>query len=285
VLEVVTTRERLAAVLAGRRRRGRRVGLVPTMGALHAGHVSLVEAASAGSDSVVLSMFVNPLQFDRDEDYERYPRDPDGDLKTAEAAGVEIIFMPSVVEMYPAGSPQVTVDPGPLGDVLEGASRPGHFAGVATVVAKLFALVMPAAAYFGEKDYQQLEIVRRLAADLSFPVEVVGCPTVREPDGLALSSRNRRLGPEERAAATVLYRALIRGREVLGSAGHSAPAVEQAMVEVVAGEPFATLDYAVARAAGALDRTGSLDAAREIRLLIAARLGPVRLIDNLGVAS
>jgi len=285
VLEVVTTREGLGAVLADRRRRGRRVGLVPTMGALHAGHVSLVEAASAGNDSVALSMFVNPLQFDRDEDYERYPRDPDGDLKTAEAAGVEVVFMPSVAEMYPAGSPQVTVDPGPLGDVLEGASRPGHFSGVATVVAKLFALVAPAAAYFGEKDYQQLEIVRRLAADLSFPVGVVGCPTVREPDGLALSSRNRRLGPEERAAATVLHRALVRGAEVLNTTGRCAPAIEQAMVEVVAGEPLAHLDYAVARAAGALDRAGSLDATGEIRLLISARVGPVRLIDNLGIPS
>lgn len=230
---------------------GRTVGLVPTMGSLHEGHASLIRRAAAECDVTAVTVFVNPLQFGPSEDFATYPRDLEADVEVAAAAGAALLFAPSVEEMYPDGVPAVTVHVAGE-DVLEGASRPGHFDGVATVVAKLFNLAGPCRAYFGEKDWQQLRVVRRLVADLSFPVEVVGCPTVREADGLALSSRNVRLSPEERRAATVLYRALM-----------SHPA--RSMADVVAEEPLATLDYAEAL---------------PDRLVIAARIGGVRLIDN-----
>jgi pantoate--beta-alanine ligase len=234
---------------------GRTVGLVPTMGALHAGHASLIRRSASECDLTAVTVFVNPLQFGPGEDLATYPRTLDADVEAAAAAGAGMLFAPSVEEMYPDGAPAVTVHVAGE-DVLEGAARPGHFDGVATVVAKLFNLAGPCRAYFGEKDWQQLRVVRRMVADLSFPVEVVACPTVREPDGLALSSRNAGLSPEERRAAGVLYRALTSypGRR---------------MADVVATEPLATLDYAVA--------DGD-------RLLIAARIGGVRLIDNLELA-
>ncbi|MDQ4098427.1 MAG: pantoate--beta-alanine ligase, partial [Actinomycetota bacterium] len=199
--------------LDGARARGARVGLVPTMGALHAGHLSLIRRSVAECDVTLVTVFVNPLQFGPSEDFSRYPRDLDRDVAAAAALGTDLVFAPPIEEMYPDLPPaacpnamavRVTVG-GALADRLEGATRPGHFAAVATVVAKLFAIAGTCRAYFGEKDYQQLLVVRRLAADLSFPVEVVGCPTVREPDGLALSSRNAYLTPEERRAAPILY--------------------------------------------------------------------------------
>ncbi|HEX8770951.1 MAG TPA: pantoate--beta-alanine ligase, partial [Acidimicrobiales bacterium] len=183
---------------------GRSVGFVPTMGALHDGHLSLIRRAAAECDVTAVSIFVNPLQFTSPDDLANYPRDVDGDVRAARGAGAEIVFAPTVDDIYAGGRPATVVHVGGLSDVLEGASRPGHFDGVATVVGKLFNLAGPCRAYFGEKDWQQLGVVRRLAADLSFPVEVVGCPTVREADGLACSSRNVRLSPEERAAALVL---------------------------------------------------------------------------------
>ena len=179
---------------------GGRLGLVPTMGALHDGHLSLFRAAVGSCDVVAASIFVNPLQFASDDDRAQYPSDLEHDLSLAEAAGVEIVFAPSVTEMYPDGPPATVIDPGPLAARLEGASRPGHFAGVATVVTKLLSLAGPCRAFFGEKDFQQLAIVRQVAEDLDLPADIVGCPTVREPDGLACSSRNRRLGPEDRRA-------------------------------------------------------------------------------------
>ncbi len=233
---------------------GATVGLVPTMGALHEGHASLIRRSAAQCDLTAVTVFVNPLQFGPQEDLATYPRDLDADVAVAEAAGAGLLFAPPVEEMYPGGPPAVTVHVAGE-DGLEGAARPGHFDGMATVVAKLFNLAGPCRAYFGEKDWQQLRVVRRLVADLSFPVEVVACPTVREADGLALSSRNVRLSAEERDAATVLYRAL-----------RAYP--DRPMADVVAEEPLATLDYA------------------EVlpdRLVIAARIGDVRLIDNRSV--
>ena len=244
------------------------VGLVPTMGALHAGHRSLIERSAAECDVTLVTVFVNPLQFGPSEDLAAYPRDLAGDVAGAVAAGADLVFAPPREEMFPV-RPLTTVAVSSLTERLEGATRPGHFAGVATVVTKLFAIAGPCRAYFGEKDYQQLLVVRRLAADLSLPVEVVGCPTVREPDGLALSSRNAYLSADERRAATVLYRAL-----VAGGAGGS-------MAEVVADEPLARLDYAAIcdpETLAPLDQV-----VPGARLLIAAWLGRTRLIDNLGV--
>ena len=250
---------------------GRTVGLVPTMGALHGGHRSLVKRSAAECDVTLVTIFVNPLQFGPSEDLATYPRDLDRDVAVATEAGAGIVLAPSVEEMFPAGPPLTTVSVSGLTDGLEGAARPGHFAGVATIVAKLFAIAGACRAYFGEKDYQQLLVVRRLAADLSFPVDVVGCPTVREPDGLALSSRNAYLSADERRAATVLRRAL-----VAGAAGG-----RPSMVEVVAAEPLARLDYAEVcdpETLAPLERV-----VPGARLLIAAWIGRTRLIDNQGV--
>lgn len=263
------------------------VGFVPTMGALHAGHLSLVAAARAQCATVVVSVFVNPLQFGPGEDLASYPRDLDGDCAQARDAGADIVFAPSPAQMYPDAA---TAGTGPwsseraarLGDVLEGASRPGHLAGVARAVTRLFDLVGPCRAYFGEKDYQQLLVVRQLVADLAIPAEIVACPTVRAPDGLALSSRNGRLAPHERVAASVLYRALVVGRAAI-EAGETAPgSVEGAMVATVRAEALASLDYvAVVVAADLAPATAPLRG--ELRLLVAARVGAVRLVDNLGV--
>ncbi|HTE20243.1 MAG TPA: pantoate--beta-alanine ligase, partial [Armatimonadota bacterium] len=210
-MEVVTTVAALRERVRSARRRGETVGLVPTMGALHAGHLSLMQRAAAECGFVVASLFVNPTQFAPTEDLSRYPRDPEGDRAMAADAGVDILFAPAVEEVYPAGaSTYVVVEEVSAG--MEGASRPTHFRGVATVVAKLFNMAQPDRAYFGEKDYQQLQVIRRMTRDLGFPVEIVPCATVREPDGLAMSSRNRYLSPEERAAALALSRGLDAAR-------------------------------------------------------------------------
>ncbi len=261
---------------------GQRVGLVPTMGFLHAGHRSLMEAARAHNDLVTVTIFVNPLQFGPNEDLDAYPRDLAGDLALATDAGVDVVFAPTVTEMYPAASVATSVRVSGLADQLEGASRPGHFDGVATVVAKLFSIAGACRAYFGEKDYQQLQIVTRMAADLSIPVEVVPCPTVREPSGLALSSRNSYLSEEQRRAAAVLKLALDTAAAVVAAGGERDPArVEALMAEVLGREPLARLDYARVVHAATLEAVNPL--AGPLRLLIAARLGPARLIDNVGV--
>jgi pantoate--beta-alanine ligase len=263
------------------RAEGRSVGLVPTMGALHEGHASLIRRSAAECDLTLVTIFLNPLQFVPGEDLDSYPQDLDGDLSTAEAAGAALVFAPSVQEMYPA--PLVTrVEVAGVADAgLESVSRPGHFSGVATVVTKLFAIGGPCKAYFGEKDYQQLLVVRRLAADLSFPVEVVACPTVRDPDGLALSSRNVYLSAGERSAATVLFRALEAGAAAAEATGGDAAQVRAAMVSMVAGEPLAHLDYA--EVADPLTLAPLPRVQGEARLLIAARVGTTRLIDNKGI--
>lgn len=282
--EVVTTVAEARGWLAQANRAGARVGLVPTMGALHAGHASLVGRAVAECDPVVLSIFVNPLQFGPDEDLDAYPRDFDRDLATIAGSGVSLVFAPSPQEMFP--QPAVTtVAVGALAECLEGASRPGHVAGVATVVAKLFNIVGPCRAYFGEKDFQQLAVVRRMAADLSFPVEVVGCPIVREPNGLALSSRNRYLGPAERDAAPVLHRALLEAATMaatmVAAGERDAGSIRARLAERIEAEPRAELDYAEVVDEASLRPVDSL--AGKLRLLVAARFGSARLIDNVGV--
>ncbi len=272
----------LRAALDVERSAGHRVGLVPTMGYLHAGHQSLIERASAECDIVVVTIFVNPLQFAAGEDLSTYPRDPEGDAIKVEVAGASMIFAPSTAEMYPqAMLTTVTVDE--VSTTMEGATRPSHFAGVATVVAKLFAIVGPCSAYFGEKDFQQLAVIRTMSRDLSFPVDVIGCPIVREADGLALSSRNVYLSAEERAAAPVLRRALDAGVAALTDGETDAGAVRKVMAETVATESLGELDYAEVVDADTLqplDHLGSAPA----RLLVAAKFGRARLIDNCDAA-
>jgi pantoate--beta-alanine ligase len=264
-VELIETIAGFRKALDAERAEGRTVGLVPTMGYLHDGHASLMRAAGRSCDVVATTIFVNPLQFAPTEDLSTYPRDLDRDRALAQQSGVAYLFVPPAEEMYPR--PVVTtVAVGEVSEGLEGASRPTHFAGVATVVAKLFNIAGPCRAYFGEKDWQQLQVVRRMVDDLSFPVEVVGCPTVREPDGLAMSSRNAYLSADERAAATVLYRALQAGAADVANA-------KARMAEVFASEPLAELDYAEV-----------VETDTETRLLVAARLGRTRLIDNLGVS-
>ena len=239
------------------------IGLVPTMGALHDGHLSLIAAAREGSDVVVVSLFVNPAQFGRGEDLERYPRDEARDIAAAEEAGVDVLFAPDADQMYPDGF-DTWVDPGKVGTFLEGSSRPGHFRGVATICTKLFLLVKPRRAYFGRKDAQQVAVVKQLVRDLELPIEIVACPTVRDPDGLALSSRNAYLSPEERQAALALPRALQAG---LAAHRSGADAVRAAR-EVLDAEPGLRVDY-VAEA----DLDGPTLAAAVV-------VGSTRLIDN-----
>ncbi len=267
--------------LEDRRRQGATVGLVPTMGALHEGHRCLVERARAECSVVAVTIFVNPLQFDDPLDAASYPAERDQDLERLASWGVDVVLAPEVQEVYPAGPSKVQTRvsvPG-LAQRFEGECRPGHFDGVATIVTKLFALAGPCRAYFGEKDFQQLALVRQLASDLSLGVEVVGCPTVREPDGLACSSRNRRLGPTERAAAAVVPAALAAGRRAAG-AGATPGEVAAAVAAQVATEPAASLDYAAVVDAGTLEPLVTFTPDRPARLLVAARVGEVRLIDN-----
>jgi pantoate--beta-alanine ligase len=282
-MDVVETAVACTGLLDEARATGRRVGLVPTMGALHEGHLSLMAQARDECDTVAVSIFVNPLQFGDPADIAHYPRTLERDLFVCAEAGADVVFVPGVREMYPSWPepPATTVSVRGVSDRWEGASRPGHFDGVATVVAKLFAVAGPCRAYFGLKDYQQLAVVRTLAADLSLPVEIVGCPIVREPDGLALSSRNVRLSARERAAATVLSRALASGRAAVEAGERSGAALAQVMRDVVeVEEDLVGLDYAVAVDAVTLLEESSVHDPTTVRLLIAAQVGPVRLIDN-----
>jgi len=256
----------------GWRAAGATIGLVPTMGALHAGHMSLVALAGQENARVVVSIFVNPLQFGPKEDLARYPRTPEQDAALLRQAGVDAIYMPSVDTMYPRGaSTHVVV--GGVAEPLEGAARPGHFEGVATVVAKLFSATEPDRAYFGQKDAQQVAVVKRMAKDLDFGVEIVVGPTVREPDGLALSSRNAYLDPAERQAATVLSRALRAASETYRSGAHDPARLRARLHEVLAAEPLARLEYAELVDPETFQGPGML-------AVIAARIGKTRLIDN-----
>ena len=274
------TREELTDLLAGARRAGDRIAFVPTMGALHEGHASLMRTARAATDGpVVVSIFVNPMQFAPTEDLDRYPRTLDADLAVCAAEGVDVVFAPSVEEMYPGGFSHgsvhdgVTVAPGALATILDGKSRPGHFDGVLTVVAKLFGLVRPDIAVFGQKDYQQLTLIRRMVRDLCLGIEIVGAETVREPDGLALSSRNRYLDADQRRAAVALSRAINAAQE---RASYGVPAARWAAMAELKAEPGLELDYLALTSPD----LGEAPEAGEGRILVAARLGATRLIDN-----
>ncbi len=280
---LASTREELAGLLTDARRSGERIAFVPTMGALHEGHASLMRTARRATDGpVVVSIFVNPMQFAPGEDLDRYPRTLDADLDVCAAEEVDVVFAPGVEEMYPGGFSHdsvrdgVTVAPGTLASILDGASRPGHFDGVLTVVAKLFGLVRPDIAVFGQKDYQQLVLVRRMVRDLCLGIEVVGAETVREPDGLALSSRNRYLDADERRAAVALSRALRAAQE---RAPYGVSAARWAAMSVLKAEPGVELDYLALTSPD----LGDPPPTGEGRILVAARVGTTRLIDNMPI--
>jgi pantoate--beta-alanine ligase len=263
----------LTSVSTALRSVGRKVALVPTMGALHEGHLQLVRQARRTNQVIIVSIFVNPLQFGVGEDLPRYPRTLDADVELLRGEGVELVFAPTAAQMYPDG-PRTSVYPGPLGEELEGASRPTHFAGVLTVVSKLLQIARPHEAFFGEKDYQQLTLIRQLVRDLNFDVRIVPVATVREPDGLALSSRNRYLDQAQRELATTLSAALAAGRH---AAGLGPDRVLEAAWVVLGSAPDIEVDYLELRGAdlGPIPDTGNA------RLLVAARVGATRLIDNM----
>ena len=278
-MEVTSSAKAFRRACDEARARGATVGFVPTMGALHQGHARLLKQARTDAGFVALSIFVNPLQFGTGEDLDSYPRTIEKDRAVAESLRTDLLFHPGQEEIYPGGRPEVTVDPGPLGDRFEGTSRPGHFRGVLTVVAKLFNLTGPALSFFGEKDAQQLALIRRMASALDFPVTVVGCPTVREMDGLALSSRNSYLSPEDRRAAPVLFDALSTAASLVRSGERDANVLRAEMARRIGAESRARLDYVAV-----VDEVSwnDLDTiAAPARALVAARIGETRLIDNL----
>jgi pantoate--beta-alanine ligase len=279
-VKIVTTLSDMRALAGSLRREGKRTGFVPTMGFLHEGHLSLMRQARGGNDVVVVSIFVNPTQFGPSEDLARYPRDAEGDRRKCEAAGVDILFMPEAKEMYP-DKPSVFVCVEGISDILEGAIRPGHFRGVATVVAKLFHIVQPHRAYFGQKDYQQCAVIRRMVKGMDLDIEVVAMPTVREADGLAMSSRNSYLAPDERRRARCLHRALRAGEDLVRAGMRDPDKVRQKMRAVMLAEQGVVVDYAEVADP---DTLALLTAIQDrIVLLVAARIGTTRLIDNLVV--
>ncbi len=265
---------------SGHRLAGRRIALVPTMGALHAGHRQLVSVARGHGDVVVVSIFVNPLQFNRTDDFERYPRPIDDDLDECRTIGVDAVYAPTAAVMYPTGF-QTHVEPGDLAAPMEGTGRPGHFRGVTTVVTKLFNAVTPHAAVFGQKDFQQLAVIRRMSGDLDFGIEIVGVPTVREPDGLALSSRNRRLDPLDRAHAVVVPRALEAIRVEHDAGEHRVDRLVGVARRLIEREPRAKLEYLVIADAATLKPLERID--RPAIAALAVWFGAVRLIDNLSL--
>jgi pantoate--beta-alanine ligase len=274
VTSVVRIRSELRAALAAA---PRPIGLVPTMGWLHDGHRELIRTARAENDTTVLSIFVNPRQFNEASDYTQYPRDEAHDLEICQSEGVDIVFAPDVSEIYPVGF-DTTVSVGAVARRLEGAARPGHFEGVATVVAILFDLVGADRAYFGQKDAQQVMVIRQMARDLAIGTDVIALPTVREPDGLAMSSRNVHLSPEQRTAATVLRRALVAARDAWRAGERSGDVLREAMGRVLASEPLADVDYVSIADGRTLAELDAVDGPALASL--AVRFGPTRLIDN-----
>ena len=275
-MRIATSKEEMRTVC---REASRPLGLVPTMGALHDGHLSLVDHARADCATVAVSIFVNPTQFAEGEDFAEYPRDLDGDLEMLRQHGVDLVFVPDVAEVYPPGF-DTWVDVGPLADRLEGAARPGHFRGVATIVAKLFGIVQPERAYFGQKDGQQTVVVRKMARDLDLGVEVVVLPTVREADGLAMSSRNVRLNQEQRQAASAVYRALSAGQTLWNQGETDANSIRGAVRTVLEAEPLlGAVDYVSVAAPDTIEELET--AVPGAMLSTAAHLGAVRLIDNM----
>lgn len=272
----------LRTYLRGIRAEGKTIGFVPTMGALHEGHLTLIRRARADCDLVLVSIFVNPTQFGPNEDFAAYPRNLARDQKLASNEGTDALFAPAVEEIYPPGA-QTVVDVPELSSVLEGAYRPGHFQGVATVVTKLFHIVQPDRAYFGQKDYQQWLLIERMARDLNMFIDVVPIPTVREPDGLALSSRNAYLSPEERQAATILYRTLQRATELVQNGARDPRRVQTELEALIAAEPLATIDYVALVHPDTLQPVTML--AESVTLAaLAVRIGKTRLIDNMLLA-
>lgn len=281
MVEVLETVAAVRARVRDERRAGKSIGLVPTMGYLHEGHLSLIRRARADCDFVVVSIFVNPLQFGPNEDYNVYPRDLKRDSALAAEAGADVIFHPTPEEMYPEGF-QTHVEVEKLSQGLCGAFRPGHFRGVATVVTKLFNIVSPDKAYFGEKDAQQLAVIRRMVRDLNLDIEIVPMPIVRESDGLALSSRNTYLSPEERRAATVVYRALLCGRDLIAAGERDGQRVRDAVRGTLESEPLVSrIDYVAVVDPDTLEEKTIL--AGRVMLAVAAYIGKVRLIDNIKV--
>jgi pantoate--beta-alanine ligase len=276
-MDVLETPGKMQRAAEEARRQGRRVGLVPTMGALHEGHLSLIRRCRAESDLVLMSLFVNPTQFDRPDDLARYPRDFNVDARMARDAGVDIIFAPGADAMYPPGFDTFVV-PGALASCWEGAARPGHFRGVATVCTKLFTICRPHRAYFGQKDYQQAQIIRHLVADLNLGLEIVVLPTVREADGLALSSRNRLLPPEERRQATALSRALFRAQAAVRAGERDGERLRAAIEAEIRTAPLAVLEYVAVTDSDTLEPLPRLSGPAVA--LVAARFGATRLIDN-----
>jgi pantoate--beta-alanine ligase len=280
MIERISSKEEIRAAVGAARREGKRIGFVPTMGALHEGHISLVRAACARTDVVITSVFVNPTQFGPAEDFDAYPRPLESDVSLLEAEGVELVFIPTPAAMY-GSDPQVTVDPGPLASRWEGPLRPGHFSGVATIVTKLLSVIRPDLAFFGEKDFQQLRLVERLVRDLDLGVGVVGCPTVRESDGLALSSRNAYLSTEERRLALGVPEALEAAVRALAWGTRDSVTLEAAMREAFEKRTHGaqvTLDYAAVVDSHSLEPISRVESGA--RALIAARVGTTHLIDN-----
>jgi pantoate--beta-alanine ligase len=277
-MKTLSTIAALRAALAPHRRAGRTIGLCPTMGYLHVGHLELVKASKSRNDITIVTIFVNPTQFAANEDLSTYPRDLDRDLKMLKAEGADYVFTPSVDEMYPGGE-ETIVETTKLSKVLMGKIRPGHFRGVATVCNKLFNIAQPTEVFFGEKDFQQVAVIKRMVADLNMPVTVVPVPTVREKDGLACSSRNVRLTPQDRAAAPVLNRALIRAEEMLLLGERSVSAIRRAVVSMLSSEPLAQIEAVDIRDAATLAKvSGNITAPAVI--LLTVKFGKVRLIDN-----
>lgn len=277
-MKILRTIDEAHAACRAVRREGKRLGVVPTMGALHNGHLSLVRTARRQSDVVAATIFVNPLQFGPSEDYTRYPRTFERDCQQLEAEGVSLVFAPATEEMYPPAA-TTFVEVAGLSDKLEGRSRPGHFRGVTTVVAKLFHITEPDVAFFGQKDAQQVAIIRRMVLDLDMDIEIVVCPIVRESDGLALSSRNTYLDPQQRKSATVLYRALMRVQTLADTGEHRAARLAEAGRQVVSEEPGVHLDYLEVVDPETLDPVE--DISRGALVPIAAKVGSTRLIDNI----
>lgn len=263
------------------RRNGASIGLVPTMGALHEGHMALVGRARTECDFVIVSIFVNPTQFGPTEDFAKYPRTLGDDARCCERAGVDVVFAPSAEEMYPEGY-DTWIDVGGITEVLEGESRPGHYRGVATVCAKLFNTTGPSYAYFGMKDYQQLRVIRKMVTELNMPLEIVPVETVREPDGLALSSRNRYLSTDERRAAVVLSRALNEASAAFHAGERDADAIQECAAKIIRAEPLAQIDYVVVVDAESLRPINRIE--RPAVVLLAVRVGATRLIDNIVLA-
>jgi pantoate--beta-alanine ligase len=277
-VQIISTIGAMREHLRDFRRAGKSIGLVPTMGYLHDGHMALVKRARDDNDVVVTSIFVNPLQFGANEDLARYPRDMPRDSAMLEAGGVDFIFAPGVADMYPRPM-EAVVDVPTLGRMLEGEVRPGHFAGVATVVTKLFNIVQPDRAYFGEKDYQQLQVIRRMVEDLAQPVEVIGVPTVREADGLAQSSRNVYLSPEERHAATIVPKALDEAERLLADGLRDPQEIERRLIAFIAAEPLARPEVVAIRDPASLANLETIGDS-PVLLLLFVRFGTTGLLDN-----